>query len=203
MKQHLASLVLNQGPSDDIDKIIEGLLSSHVSTQERLPWYQEFYQTLFNLVDPGESIIDIGCGIHPLSYPFDKNNLNTYLAIDKDPVVIDTLTTFAPRVAPVKLIPICMDINHITWSDYLTAQFDLAFVLKLIPVLHRQNKSALKQLIEIPAKQILLTGNIEAMTRKETIRRKERRMLQDFIAMTGRQISGNFEVGNEFGFVIR
>jgi len=205
LKQQLADVKVNSDVTERFDKILMDLLASHVSSKERLPYYEAFYRQLFYHIDSPQTIIDIGCGMHPLSYPFKKNvSLKTYLAIDKDSSVIDILHLFAPHILPIQLKPVCIAIQDIDWSDYLDQgmPFDLAIMLKLIPVLHRQNKSSIKQLSQIPAKKILLTGNIESMTRHENIRRKEEKVLKNYIEMTGRKVIASFQIENEFGMLI-
>jgi len=205
LKQRLANIDVNSEVSENIDNVLKDLLASHVSSKERLPYYDEFYRQLFDLIDFPRRIVDIGCGLHPLSYPFQTNtSLKTYHAIDKDLSVIDVLQLFAPHILPIQLKPVCMDIEDIVWSDFLDqgTEFDLAIMLKLIPVVHRQSKSSITQLLKIPAKRILLTGNIEAMTRRENIRRKEEQVLRHFIERTGRKVIGSFQIDNEFGMVI-
>jgi len=205
LKQQLANFNKKSDNSKTFDNLLIDLLASHVSSKERLPYYESFYKQLFDLINTPQSIVDIGCGMHPLSYPFNKNlSLDTYLAIDKDSSVIDILQLFAPHILPVQLKPVCIAINDIDWANYLEQgmQFDLAIMLKLIPVLHRQSKSSMKQLFHIPAKRIFLTGNMESMTRRENIRRKEEQILRNYIGMTDRNVIATFQVDNEFGMLI-
>jgi hypothetical protein len=63
----------NAGKSPDsgpVAQIVSELLAAHVSTVERTPYYKDFYSNLFAAISPPKSILDIGCGLHPLSYPF-------------------------------------------------------------------------------------------------------------------------------------
>jgi 16S rRNA (guanine(1405)-N(7))-methyltransferase len=205
LKQRLANVPVDHKKSDHLRTILTDLLASHVSSKERLPYIEEFYRQLFECINPPQTIVDIGCGLHPLSYPFDNSMaLKAYFAIDKDVSAIDVLNLYAPHIRPIRLKPVCMDIKDITWSDFLdqASQFDLAIMLKLIPVICRHSPSSLTQLYHIPAKRIVITGNIESMTRHENIRRKEEQVLHKFIEMTGRKIINSFQIDNEFGLVI-
>jgi len=206
LRYKLEKLISINATTEEINRVVKELLLTHISTQERVPFYEMFYKTLFDIIDAPHSIVDIGCGLHPLSFPFEqqKECLKTYLAIDKDPEVITTLRIFADYVYPVKLIPVCMDINEISWSDFVNndERYDFAFMLKLVPVLYRQGKDSVMKLVETPANIIQLTGNIEAMTRKDTIMRRENKVLKKFIANANKQIIDSFEIGNEFGYLI-
>jgi len=196
--------LLAANSSDERNEIISHLMATHISTRERMPHYPEFYNKLSDIVPSPQSIIDIGCGFHPLSYPYFDSQLKTYLAIDKDPAVIETLRIFSQHVLPVSLIAICTDINDICWTNYIEAgsSFDFAFMLKLLPVVYRHDKTVLAKLSETPANKILVTGNTESMTRKENIQKKEERIIRRFLEMTGRNITSCFQIANEFGFVI-
>ncbi len=46
------------------------VLEIHRSTSERLPYYDSLYQQLFAITGKPESILDLGCGYNPFSYPF-------------------------------------------------------------------------------------------------------------------------------------
>lgn len=207
LKKKLGRVVGTWGDPEQVKQIIADLLRTHASTRERFDHYKKFYKNLFDLIEPPRAILDVGCGVHPLSYPFNKRaeRPEIYVAIDKDPNAIETLTVFAPCVTPARLMPMCADFAAIRWADYLVDEidlFDIAFMLKLIPVIHRQRRELLPKLVEVPARQVLITASAEAMTRKEYIARREDRVLRDFIEMTGRQIAGTFRIENEFGYLL-
>ena len=44
------------------------LLISHKSTKERLEYYPGLYKSLFNITGKPASILDLACGLNPLSY---------------------------------------------------------------------------------------------------------------------------------------
>jgi hypothetical protein len=129
-----------------------------------------------------------------------------YVAVDKQPDVIETLRAFAPLVEPTRFMPVCDDIANMNWHAYTddagVDMFDAAFMLKLIPVIARQQKHLLTRLAAIPARRILVTATTEAMTRKQNIRKREERFLREFIELTGRGVRATFQVGPEFGFLL-
>lgn len=81
-------------------------------------------------------------------------------------------------------------------------RFDLALMLKLIPVIERQNPALLERLAAIPARRLLVTGSREAMTRREDISRRELASLRRFVLLTGRRVVARFDLPNEFGFFL-
>lgn len=198
---------LSAEDNDTIQHVIQQFLHTHVSTKERADEYPQFYRTLFALLPAPRRILDVGCGIHPLSYPFTRPDVRPelYVALDSQPDVIETLAIFAPYVLPTQLIPRHLDIGQADWitlSGTRGEPFDLGCMLKLIPVIARQQRPLLSKLATVPAHYILITATAEAMTRKANIRRREDRLLREFIELTGRPIVDTFEAGSEFGYLL-
>lgn len=207
LTEKLACLVKEAASPAEIKRVTDELLRTHISTQERFDHYQVFYDALLAITPPPSTILDMGCGIHPLSYPFQKEGRHTrlYLAIDKDWEAINILETFAPAVAPAKLIPLCEDIAQLDQQDYTVYgvdSFDLVFMMKLIPVISRQSKALLPKLVDLPARQILVTASTTAMTREEEISRREDHLLRQFIKMTNRPILHTLRIESEFGYLL-
>lgn len=46
------------------------LLSEHASTRERLPILDQFYSQIFAVTGKPDSILDLACGLNPLSFPW-------------------------------------------------------------------------------------------------------------------------------------
>lgn len=187
----------------EIDKTCQKLLKTHTSTAERDQ--KTFYDALLALVDtPVETVIDAGSGLQPLAYPYREAGTNLYVAIDSDAEVIHTLTTFAQSLKATDFVAIQADLVTFSWAavDFEPGDYDLALMLKLIPVVTRQNRDILEYLVEVPAKRILITGNLESLTRHESIRAREDKVLRAFIELSGRRITGELEVSGEFGYLL-
>jgi 16S rRNA (guanine(1405)-N(7))-methyltransferase len=45
-------------------------LSQHASTRERLPFLNEYYQTIFQQLPPVKQVLDLACGLNPLCRPW-------------------------------------------------------------------------------------------------------------------------------------
>ena len=207
LRAELGHLLAAAPDTAAIDRVRQALLLTHVSTQERAPDYPLFYQKLFEVLAPPRTILDLGCGLHPLSYPFTgpTSRPELYVAVDQQPDVIATLTVFAPYVRPTRLLPVCADIAETNWQhafDLEISVFDVAFLLKLIPVIARQARHVLPRLAAAPARQLVITAASEAMTRKTSIRRREDRVLREFIALTGRPVLAAFDISTEFGYLL-
>lgn len=190
---------------EDVRPIVERLLASHVSTRERLPHYGEFYDRLFALSGVPRAILDVGCGMHPLSYPFQDAGSETelYLALDRDGTATRSVRGFSMLLPPGRLQAAERSVESATEAALATGEaFDLALLLKIVPVIGRLNQHALAELLRCPARQMLVTGNAESMAKRRRVDRRERRTMDRFVEESGRRVVAEFAVGGEFGFLI-
>jgi len=58
------------------------VLESHSSTKERLNFYDKLYGKIFSITGKPKSLLDLGCGINPFSFPYMKLKNLTYNAYD-------------------------------------------------------------------------------------------------------------------------
>lgn len=80
---------------EEIQRVCAEVMSAHVSTRERLPILDEFYQRLFAITGKPASIIDVACGLHPLSFPWMRLPLSTrVVAFDLNQRRIELLTYY-------------------------------------------------------------------------------------------------------------
>ena len=189
-----------------IEELRRALLAAHKSTSERMPHYEEFYEKFFALVGTPAALLDVGCGMHPLSYPFSGAGRDTrhYVAVDKDECAVQAVRAYADLAAPGRLLAVEAQLDSVTWMDGLPygGPFELTVMLKIVPVLIRLDRGPVMRLAATPARRVLLTGNVQSMTRRETIEARERMVLQRFIEWSGRRVAQEFRVGDEFGYVL-
>lgn len=60
-------------PSPDSPKIqafSKSVLAEHASTEERLPYMEEFYNRLFDETGKPNTLLDLACGLHPIAFPW-------------------------------------------------------------------------------------------------------------------------------------
>jgi len=63
---------------------IKKLLTTNRSTKERLAIYPTLYKKLFAITKKPASILDLGCGLNPLAFPYMQLKKVTYFAYDID-----------------------------------------------------------------------------------------------------------------------
>ncbi len=188
------------------DKMFYWFVQNHASTRERSPYIQEFNKEVVNFIKDDECILDLGGGLYPLTLPISAlNNLQQYVWIDKDKDSGNVLEIFRKTMDKPKISLYNEPIGVKEWQEYLpnnTNAFDTVLMLKLIPVIQRQEKELLQILAKVPAKRIIVTGSKEAMARNRDIEKRERLVCEKFIKLTGRSVIGQLEIENEFGYVL-
>ncbi|MGD8604616.1 MAG: hypothetical protein PVF49_08590 [Anaerolineales bacterium] len=58
------------GGSEDIERACRAILSDHPSTEERLEIIDQFYSRIFDVTGKPETLLDLACGLNPLTYPW-------------------------------------------------------------------------------------------------------------------------------------
>lgn len=137
---------------------LEGALRLHASTRERMP-LDAFYDALFARTGRPASVLDIACGLNP-----------AYLGVIGVPVTgidiagaqIDLLNDWAAETgAPVR----CFTRDALCENALPEGRFDLALVMKLLPVLENEKKGAAADLLrEIDARIIAATFPTRTLT---------------------------------------
>src|SRR5216684_1276313 len=124
--------------------VCKWIMGHHASTRERLPILEQFYSTILADLPPINSVIDIACGLHPLSIPWMPLSEHAqYYAYDIYRDMIDFLNE-CMTLLPVQGYGKVCNVLH-----YCTAQkVDVAFILKAIPCLEQVDKSAGLRLLE-------------------------------------------------------
>jgi 16S rRNA (guanine(1405)-N(7))-methyltransferase len=195
-------------PGVDYQGIIRRLVQSHVSTKERLNSLDTFYEGLFKYLGAPTSIVDVGCGLHPLLFPFTGagNSVARYTALDKDKTSISALEAFSKLLDNNILQPISWNIKE-GWRGVPeksgVRQFDAAFLMKLVPVVYRIQRNLLDILLQTPAQTWVISGSRTSMTKYVEIEKRERRIIKEFIQQSGKEMIGEFSTEDEFCLIVR
>lgn len=185
----------------------DAVVAAHVSTRERLDDLPAFWHALFALVPEPTSIVDLGCGVMPLLYPFEGPGRATarYLALDRDAVAVELVQAFAPLVGPERLEARRWALAD-GWGPVVGPEpdgtFALALALKLVPVVARQERERLATLAAVPAQHLLVTGAKQAMVKRRAIDRREERVLRAFADDHGLAIVGELDTPSELGLLL-
>ena len=119
-------------------------LSAHASTRERLPILDEFYTNIFEVTGTPSVILDLACGLNPLSLPWMNLPQNTrYIAYDIDENIIEFINQF---LLLLKREPTAFLKDIICDPPLIEA--DVVLLLKTFTTLERQKSGASRALIE-------------------------------------------------------
>ena len=126
----------------------------HTSTRERLPLLESFYQTTLGAVAPIHSLLDLACGLNPLTYAWlplaDGATLQAY-DIYSDQT--DFLNAYFQHTSLSGQAEMC-DLTH----SVPTQPVQLALLLKTIPCLEQIDKTIGRRLLtQINAEHLLVS----------------------------------------------
>lgn len=145
---------LRAAPPEALRPICARLMAGHSSTRERLPFLDDFYRACFSGLPPVRSVLDLGCGLHPLAIPWMPLEEGTdYLALD----IYEDMVAFlnqAMALFPVRGRAVASDVLRAlptVWSE-------LAFILKMLPCLEQVEKGAGRWLLEHTRAEVLLVS---------------------------------------------
>ena len=179
------------------------LLKLHSSTNERLSFYNEFYDDIFNAVGDVHSILDIACGLNPIivwEYLKKKRiDIEEYVVNDINHIILNTVRYYS-------------DINNksviVDTSDLLltvpTIKVDLILLLKLIPLLEQQKKDYYKTVInKLNADYIAVSFPTKTMSGKEVgMSDNYKKMFDDFISSSDFKVLFTKVYDNELLYII-
>ena len=136
---------LKQAPNPESrQQVCQMVMGKHASTRERLPFLKDFYQEIFSCFPPPKTVLDVACGLNPLSIPWMSLAPGTrYLACD----IYADMVAFVGEC--IKLMPVD---GRTEVCDVIAsppdAAVDLAMVLKTIPCLEQVDKNAGTRLLD-------------------------------------------------------
>jgi hypothetical protein len=196
-------------PNDpEVQAARDAIVQSHVSTRERLTDLDAFLSELFRLEPSISSIVDVGCGVQPLLYPFDGAGRSTshYLGLDRDVKAVEAVTAWSAlwdddRRIAARLWSLAEGFDGVEGpgDDGL---FDLALALKFVPVAARQERDHLVLMRHVPARRLLVTGAREAMVKRHSIARREEQTLRAFADAQGFSVVGMMQTPSELGLLL-
>lgn len=183
--------------------IVRRIVEKHVSTRERLASLKDFHAGVRDFFPEGARVLDLGCGVYPLL--FAESALPRpaeYLALDADADSVAAVEAYAGAAGAGWLRAQTWRCGD-GWSVLGGAAFDVALMLKLVPVVHRQERDSLEILRDVSARTLILSGAKESMTKRRDISRRERGILRAFVEGIVGEVAAEFETADEVVMVVR
>jgi len=135
-------------------EIQKKLLSITISTKERLDNYPDLYKQIFKITKKPKTIIDLGCGMNPLSYPLMNLKKVNYYAYDIDVEDIDFLNKYFKIMGNQGLNgkAAILDIRNLPKVSKLPSS-EIVFMFKLVDLIDAKHKKISEQLVKLLIKK--------------------------------------------------
>ncbi len=162
--ERYAAQIENTTESLDIKHLYESILLQHSSTTERLAFLPSLYDDIFSIIGKPKSILDIACGLNPLTIPW-MNLVKgaSYTGIDIDCRICSIMEKPLAQLGENYRMH-CRDV--LCEKSGLTA--DTVFLFKTLPCLEQQEKGISKRLIQsIQADNLVISFPTESLCRKK------------------------------------
>ncbi len=137
------------GDVERLKSICRRLMQDHASTRERIGLLDTFYQQIFAVTGRPRTILDVACGLHPITIPWmDLPAGTVYYAYEIAADLVDCLNRFLQAIgmAGTEAEPPVRFQDVICTPPQETG--DLAFLMKMVPCLERRQKGIAAQLID-------------------------------------------------------
>ncbi len=146
IKQYLEELRENTHNKEIINK----LLSITLSTKERLDSYSEIYPKIFQITGTPKTILDLGCGFNPFSYPLMNLKNLSYYAYDINEEDINCLNEYF-KIMKTRGLTGTAKILNINDKEKLSClpPSNIILLFKVIDILDKNNHKPSEELIKI------------------------------------------------------
>jgi 16S rRNA (guanine(1405)-N(7))-methyltransferase len=145
-KEYLENITLT---SKNATEKLDILLKSHLSTKERLDYYESFWEQILSLTNNPTSIIDIGCGLNPISFFIHakpRKKIKNYTAIELSQLDADQLNAFFKHN---HLDAVAYGIDAVHQIEKLPKQnFDVALLLKALDTFEHQKRYVTYEILD-------------------------------------------------------
>ena len=191
----LATQLGGLAPGADDTPLRDAVLAGHASTAERGPAasWDPLWAAWTPHLGGARRVLDVGGGVFALGLPAPALGFASVHVLERDPGCVAALQAWSGRHPW---------LTAERWSleeglGCLEGTYDLALLLKVLPVFARQDRAHLQALEALPARRWLVSGSAEALARKQDISRRETAVLHRVLAQLGKQVVAEFRVGTE------
>ena len=178
------------------------VMRGHASTAERLPFLERFYDGVWTLTDGApESVLDLGCGLGPMALPWMELPADaTYHAVDVDGRSLEMVDGFLDLVGQ----PHVVEPRDLVNDGPPPNRADVALMLKLVPLLDRQDRMAATGLLRaLDVRHAVVTFPARSLGgRGRGMERTYRSRLDQLVADVGVGEVHEASVPNELVFVL-
>lgn len=181
------------------DARLERMLSRHASTRERLPLSDmvALYARVFEVTGRPRSMLDLACGVNPIY--LGARGIET-AGVDISGLAVDAVNRFGEACGmPVRAA--CADL--LCPGAIPVERFDVALLLKLLPLLERQQAgAALAAMRAINAEWLVVSFPTRTLGGRNVGMAAQYSGWMEAHVPEGRSVAASFETGNELFFIL-
>ena len=187
------------GNSDEIKQTCTRILKQHASTRERVPDLINFYKQLFSVCGKPSSILDLACGLNPISLPWmDLSTRVKYYAYDIHTPRVKFINQFLILDGKQPLA----EVRDILVNPPET-KGDVAFFFKEAHRLEQRRKGANRELWQaLNVETLLISLPISSLSGQHDLSGQMRRLVENAIQGLSWSIQ-EIKIGNELVFCIK
>ncbi|MDW3195118.1 MAG: Rmt family 16S rRNA (guanine(1405)-N(7))-methyltransferase [Cytophagales bacterium] len=140
---------------DEIKEFCQELMDLHSSSQERLEDLSGFYNRIFEVTGIPDRMIDLACGLNPLSYPWiHEHGAIPYVGYDIDQKTTQLMNELLQSFG----YPAQVYFNDLFLNIPEHREIDVVMLLKALPCLEQQEKGiSVKLLTEIKCRFLVVS----------------------------------------------
>lgn len=181
---------------------LHDVLSTHISTRERLPFYDLIYKELSNRIPAPKVLLDLGCGLNPLTYQWMRRHGWAPFIIGVDISKADM--QFLGEAMEHMGIPgktHALDITQ-SYGELANIAADVTLVLKLVDTLESIERHVTRRILDyLPSKWIVVSFATRSLGGKKRIPMKGRGWFERVLQRKKLRFT-TFSVENEFFYII-
>jgi 16S rRNA (guanine(1405)-N(7))-methyltransferase len=161
---HALQAAYAEGTAEATQMVCHRLLAQHTSTRERLPILDRFYAEIFSHTGVPLSLLDLACGLNPLSLPWmGLSGEAAYSAYDIDAERIGFIQRYFD-LAGLRGHAHLQDVIN----DLPAERADVALLLKSATCLERQRRGSILALLNgLKARHIVISFPVRSLGRRE------------------------------------
>lgn len=147
-----------------LKEISRSILSLHLSTRERLEFYDILYRKIFSITGKPRVILDLASGLNPYSIPWmDIEEPISYYAYDIDYLLIDNINRFFELIQ----FPRLAVVRDVIFED-IKEEGEVCLIFKFLPIAERIKKGSSQRLLDkIQTKFTVVSFPLRSISGKE------------------------------------
>ena len=185
--------------SSSIQTVCADLMAEHASTRERLLLLDRFYTQIFQLTGIPSTILDIACGLNPLSFPWMGLPTSTqYYAYE----IHRTRTNFLNQYFILQGLQPLAKVQDVL-VHFPEELADIAFILKEVPRFEsRQHGCSLPLMDALKVRYLVISMATKNLTGRWDLKQRNRQLLHTLVQDRSWEIA-EIEFENELVFCIQ